>query len=148
MLAAGELDVALVSGAATGAHVLAQHHAPLVWLGLEGMTFAPDERIPLALFEGPCPFRDAALDALNKAGRPFDIVYTSANLTGIQAAVRAGLGVGVRTATALDRGLVALGPAQGLPPLGDATFSLMVGDTASSAASALADAVEAELLRS
>ena len=57
--------------------------------------------VPLVLFEHPCSCRTAAIAALNAAGRPFRIAFTSPSLPGLMAAVVAGMGVTVRSPRAL-----------------------------------------------
>lgn len=141
--AKGELDVVLASGNVDTGHVRATIVRPMVWIGRPGMRFETNTPVPLALFEQACPFRDAALAALNREGRQFDVRYTSPSLAGIQAAVRAGLGVGVRTPATLAADLVEIGESQGLPTLGDMTFTLAVAENADASALALADAVKA-----
>lgn len=141
----GELDVALMSGDVRFGTARATVVLPMVWIGRSDVAIDATGPVPLALFENACPFRDAALDALTRQGRPFDVRYTSPSLAGIQAAIRAGLGVGVRTRAALAPNLCVLGPNQGLPALGDITFPLMVSETADAPAHALADAVEVVL---
>jgi DNA-binding transcriptional LysR family regulator len=48
------------------------------------------------LLEPPCMFRNAALQKLEAAGRPFRIVMETASLSGIRAAVQAGLAITCR----------------------------------------------------
>lgn len=145
MFAKGDLDVVLLSGPPPAGQARATLVRPMVWIGRPGMRFDGGAPVPLALFEHACPFREAALAALNRQGRAFDVRYTSPSLTGIKAAARAGLGVAVRTACALTPDLAVLGEAEGLPPLGDMTFSLVVAEDADAPAHALAGDVETVL---
>lgn len=68
---------------------------PLVWL--TAATHEPDLRRParLVMMRPPCIYREAMTDALNGAGRDWITACTASNLTGVQAAVRGGLGVTV-----------------------------------------------------
>jgi DNA-binding transcriptional LysR family regulator len=122
----GALLAALEQGAVDLALLLspegragAQHLAelPLTWIASPrhqpGPAGAP---LPLVLFEPPCAFRTAALAALDAAGLPWTVVFTSPSLAGLWAAVEAGLGVTVRTPLGMPRRLRALRGA-GLPPL-------------------------------
>ncbi len=113
---AGVLDLVLASDQRPGGTPLRRE--PMRWIG--GGP-APDGEVSLVLMEAPCPFRDAALAALDGAGRRWRVVYTSPSLAGVRAAVRAGLGVTCRTAGLIGDGLR---PAEGLPPLPDARFAL------------------------
>jgi len=117
---AGQLDLALViQRPGTGGESLGR--LPLLWLaGTEARLDAPP--LPLALFDAPCPFRELALDALERERRPWRIAYTSPSLPGLLAAVRAGLGVTAQTPLSLGAGLrVATGE---LPPLPEVEIAL------------------------
>ena len=69
------------------------------------------------MFDAPCLMRSAATQALDRAGIPWRIAFTSRSLNGVWAAVNAGLGVTVRTAAGLPPGLAPLAP-ELLPALG------------------------------
>lgn len=143
-LAAGGLDLALTAdlpGRAAPAALLL--HRPMRWIGARAA--APADEVALAVIESPCPFREAAIAALDGAGRPWRIVYTSPSLAGVRAAVRAGLGVTCRTDALAGDGLRALGPEDGLPPLPEARFALTGRPSPSAAAGRLAEILAAAL---
>ena len=106
----GELDLALTlnNGARPDAEPVTA--LQLAWIGpaTGPLPCAPEEPIPLAMFEAPCFFRDAALGALDRAGVRWRIAFTSPSLHGLWAAVEAGLGVTLRTAVGLPAGLRAI----------------------------------------
>jgi DNA-binding transcriptional LysR family regulator len=77
--------------------------------------------IRLVLRTPGCPFREAALDALQQAKIPYRIVYTSPGLLAVIAAAEAGLGVTVVGHSALVTGLAELA---GLPSLGTLEMSI------------------------
>ncbi len=62
------------------------------------------------MFDAPCLMRSAATQALDRAGIPRRIAFTSRSLNGVWAAVNAGLGVTVRTAAGLPPGSAPLAP--------------------------------------
>jgi DNA-binding transcriptional LysR family regulator len=100
---------------------------PMLWLGAEdglATAAAPDAELPLALLDAPCGFRAAATAALDRAGRAYRIAATSASLSGLGAAVRAGLAVTARTARWTGGGIGDVGRRHGLPPLGEAEFTI------------------------
>jgi hypothetical protein len=109
--------------------------------------------LPLVLFEAPCVFRTAALAALDRAGIPWHVAFTSQSLSGIWAAVDAGLGVTVRTPVGVPRGLQVVdpvtgpvtGPVSGLPALPSTELWLL---DASDSGSPLAAELRALLVRS
>ena len=84
------------------------------------------EPLPLAMFEAPCLFRDAAVTALDRAGIPWRIAYKP-ELARPWAAVEAGLGVTVGTPIGLPSSLTLLGEGSGLPALPMVNLSLHNG---------------------
>jgi DNA-binding transcriptional LysR family regulator len=90
---------------------------PMVWIGARNAPWKTGDVVPLAVFESPCMFRAAAINALEAAGLPWRVAFTSPSMAGLWAAVEAGLGIAVRTETSVPRHLAALGTRSGLPPL-------------------------------
>jgi DNA-binding transcriptional LysR family regulator len=79
---------------------------PMLWLGAEsGLAGGAEDGLPLALLDAPCGFRTAATASLDQDGRPYRIAATSPSLSGLKAAVRAGIAVTVRTARWADAGI-------------------------------------------
>ncbi|WP_037579205.1 LysR substrate-binding domain-containing protein [Phaeacidiphilus oryzae] len=104
----------------------------LVWIAAEDFVPDPGQPLPLIAYPPPSITRARALDALERAGRPWRIACTSGSLTGVTAAALAGLGV-----MAHARGLVPAGlrqlpsaAAAGLPELGQTEFVLTGGRAA------------------
>ena len=67
--------------------------------------------VPLIGFPTGCLYRAGAIHALESAGRSWHMAYTSSNLSGIQAAVAAGMGLCILTELANQadhRGLSAI----------------------------------------
>ncbi|MCF3627754.1 LysR substrate-binding domain-containing protein [Thalassospiraceae bacterium LMO-SO8] len=118
--------------------------APLIWIAGDGWRMPAGRPLPLAVIDAPCPFRNAALQALDDAGLPWEIAMTSPSLPGVLAAVRAGLGITLRTALSLAPGLSP--PAAPLPGLDPdrVAFRLMAGEPLTPAAQALRAAVAEE----
>lgn len=112
----GDLDLAVVlQEPGAGGEVI--ERLERVWVTAPDIQLSPDEPVPLVLFDAPCIFRNAALGALDRAGVPWRIALTTPSLAGLRAAVRAGLGVSVRTAKWLEGDLCILGKAEGFPKL-------------------------------
>jgi DNA-binding transcriptional LysR family regulator len=111
--AEGRLDLALAwdSGVAI-AHSESICTLAMQWIGpANGPTldaFSPENPLPLVAFEAPCLMRTAATAALDRAGIPWRLVFTSPSLGGTWAAVAAGLGVTVRTKVGLPENLQVL----------------------------------------
>ena len=116
LVTSGRLDLALAwdSGSSTP---FCQFVAdlPMCWVGsADWMCVVNGESLPLVAFESPCLMRSAATKALDHAAIPWRLAFTSSSLSGIWAAVSAGLGISVRTRVGLPAHLLAL---DGLPPL-------------------------------
>src|SRR5690349_19343050 len=110
----GQLDLAMFFSDPLPPKAELLARLPMVWIGGSQPAWQPGEPVPLVLFEAPCVFRRAGIEALDAAGIPWRIAFTSPSLSGLWAAVAAGLGVGVRTAYGLPKGLA---PVEGLPAL-------------------------------
>ena len=100
-LARGRYDLALTWDAGvTTPHAQAIGRLPMRWIGSPDHPPLPptlQDPLPLVVFDAPCLMRSAALAALEHAGIPWRVAFTSPSLSGIWAAVAAGLGVTVRT---------------------------------------------------
>ncbi|WP_273691922.1 LysR substrate-binding domain-containing protein [Ketogulonicigenium vulgare] len=75
------------------------------WIGARATRLVPGAPVPLVLMGAPCMFRDRAIAALDAAGIPWRLAFTSTSLTGIWAAVEAGIGITARTALGRPRGV-------------------------------------------
>ena len=131
MLAEHRLDLALITctpGAETG-EILRRE--PIVWATAERHLAHENEPLPLALFQPGCPLRGWALAGLNEIGRPYRIAYTSASISGILAAVTAGLAVTVLCRSVLPVGVRPLSVDEGFPTLPQASITLHRGSTVS-----------------
>lgn len=94
-----------------------------VWVASPTLVISRDGPLPLVLSNGPCIFRNAVLGALDAIDRPWRIALSTPSLSGMRAAIRAGLGVGVRTERWLEPDLRIL---EGeLPPLPDVELVLL-----------------------
>ncbi|QJP07922.1 LysR substrate-binding domain-containing protein [Pseudomonas multiresinivorans] len=120
----GELDLALAWE--TGERTPYMERLGAVaqcWIGAPDAPLFPGaQALPLVMLEAPCLLRSAATAALDRAGVPWRVAFTSAGLSGIWAAVGAGLGIGLRTPIGLPAGVERLDAGRaGLPamePLG------------------------------
>ena len=118
----GHLDVALVWGNESGGpHAERVANLPIHWIGRpdwSGVECLRGEPIPFAAFAPPCSFRAAAVEALDTAGLPWRLAFTSPSLSGLWAAAESGLGLTARTTINMPKTLAALDSAAlGLPAL-------------------------------
>lgn len=125
-LRAGELDLTLLSeGVETEDWPAVElWRGPLRWITSE--RYAPHrlEPLPLALARPHCSWGQAAIGALEAAGRRYRLAYTSASQVGTHAPVMAGLAVTVSTISWVPEGLRVVRRDEGLPDLPD--FGIML----------------------
>ncbi|MBV8273973.1 MAG: LysR family transcriptional regulator [Verrucomicrobia bacterium] len=132
----GQLDLALLFGASRRSDAQRLTALPMTWIGSGKQRFKlqPGQPVPLALCNAPCFFREAAIAALNQADIPWHITFTSLSVHGIWAAVDAGLGITLRTATGMPPQLAVMESRSGLPRLPMVDVSLHDGGRELSAA--------------
>jgi DNA-binding transcriptional LysR family regulator len=120
----GDFDLALMlsEGLRAAAELLAI--LPMVWIGGHNISWKKGEVVPLAMFEAPCMFRTAAINALESAGISWRVAFTSPSLAGLWAAVDAGLGIAVRTEASVPGHLRVLDGRSGLPSLPNVNLCL------------------------
>lgn len=122
-LSAGRLDLALAWETDLAApHAEHVYTLPMRWIAASDEQISSlresGEPMPLVVLDAPCLMRSAATSALDHAGVPWRIAFTSASLAGTWAAVKAGLGISVRTPLGLPPELRALdAPEVDLPAL-------------------------------
>ncbi|KVC21792.1 LysR family transcriptional regulator [Burkholderia pseudomultivorans] len=142
-LDANQLDLALVWGDPASATLVSRAgidsetvaQVPMRWVGTASGTAvtssnasdeadirttvpAPGEPLPLVVFDRPCRFFGAATDALDRAGVPWRVAFTTPSLAGLWAAAAAGLGLTVRSRYGLPASVRLLDAASlGLPEL-------------------------------
>jgi len=96
---------------------------PLKWVG-DPILINRKKPVPLVLSPAPCVYRASAIKALEKAGRPWRLVFSSPSYAGTVAAVKAGMGISVMPHTMIPSELQAV-DASLLPKLADTHVSLL-----------------------
>ncbi|MDE2574042.1 MAG: LysR family transcriptional regulator [Rhodospirillales bacterium] len=132
-LEAGALDLTLCSEGAErpSGDAVRLWRGRLMWITSERHAPHRMDPLPLSLgisderWRGDCCWRQAAIAALDRAGRRWRMAYSSSSMTGSQAPVLAGLAVTVSPSVWLPEGLRALGPDEGLPELPDTGILLL-----------------------
>lgn len=137
----GRLDLAVLAPGYTVAwrgtdHVLMEE--PLIWVCREGGLAAQARPLPLAMSAIGCGWRRAALEALEQAGIPYRVAYTSEFYEAHKAAVHADIAVGLLPRSRMEPGLVPVRGAEGLPEVGPCRIALRLGAAPSEATLALA----------
>jgi len=127
-LRSGEIDLLLAwrpTDAATACEIA---ELPVAWIGPRASPPPEAGRIvPLVTFPPPCLFRRAALSALEDAGHPWRIAFSSPALSGLWGAVAGGLGFAARPPVGLPPSLAVV-DALGLPPLPRVALTLQRAD--------------------
>jgi DNA-binding transcriptional LysR family regulator len=124
----GQLDLVIAKrdGEAEVGRILRQEK--LHWVAAPGFVLSETEPLPFCAMPPPCLFRDRGLKALKAMGRPMRIVYTSESVSGVVAAVRAGIGIAVISDGSMVSDLTILGRAEGFPKLGQVDLTLFGED--------------------
>lgn len=94
-LAHGELDLALHSPQAVSATDRVVHSERAVWAGSRFQDLEIRRPLPVALFDRSCWWRERCLDLLRHSALEHQIVLTSESVSGVRAAIAAGIAVGV-----------------------------------------------------
>ena len=117
------------------------HEEPLIWAGAEGGKAVRARPLPLALSNPGCAWRRAALESMERSGLPYRIAYTSEFFQPQRAAVLSDLAIAPLPRALIRDGLVELGTADGLAPIGACRIALRIAPDPSPATLALAERV-------
>lgn len=98
----------------------------VVWASTAGSATHLQRPLPLALNPEGAMLRDWATHALDRAGIPWRIAYTSTTVTGLEAAVRAGIAIGVFREATISQRLKVLGAREGMPAMPECEVWLAV----------------------
>lgn len=140
----GGLDLALVTcGVAAEGGAEPLYRERLVWGACAEGVAAERTPLPVSVWDESCVWRQAGLDALDAAGKPWRIAFQSAHLTGQRAAILADLAVAPVPASALGGAIVEAAPEHGLPALPDYAVALVTPSEPGPAARAAADHLRA-----
>lgn len=136
----GELDLALFKRAAGEKGGIAVWPERVHWV--TSRNHPRDTRtgsVPLIGFPSGCLYRAGAIHALESAGRSWHMAYTSSNLSGIQAAVAAGMGLSILSEMAIQTDHRVLTAKDGFAPIDRTEVALVAAPDASPATLRLAD---------
>jgi DNA-binding transcriptional LysR family regulator len=122
------LDLAVVVSLAGAVQGTLLRRVPMVWAAAEDFVWSRDSSLPLAYSPPPCVCREISIEALNNAGIAWHGAFSSHSLQDLRSVALSGLAVATFTRDNLRPGMVALGEADGLPPLPALDFTLAYGD--------------------
>ena len=142
----GELDLALYTvGPETPCDdIICQEE--MIWAASDNFVAEPDKPLPVALFNRECWWRDAAVDALRKANVSYRIAFSSESLSGIIAAINAGLAIGMLSRSSLQSGMHQLDHSDGMPDLPVSTTILLNGQQHTPLTQAMSHVIKAVTL--
>ena len=116
-----------------------------VWAASAEHRVEMSDLLPVALYPQGCLFRSWAMQALDKAGRPWRLAFVSQSLSAVEAVAAQGLAVTVVKSGTFPSRLRRLSQRDGLPPLPRAEIRLHRAPKLSRAATLLADSLVASL---
>jgi len=136
----GELDLALLKRAAGEKGGIAVWPERVHWVTSKANPVDLScGSVPLIGFPAGCLYRAGAIHAIEAAGRSWHMAYSSSSLVGIQAAVGAGLGLGILSEIAILPNHRILTAKDGFAPIDKTEMALVAAPDASPATLRLAD---------
>ncbi|MEE4011003.1 LysR substrate-binding domain-containing protein [Roseibium sp. FZY0029] len=103
---------------------------PLYWVTATQHSAHTQDVVRLALGPVTCGWRRLSMEALDRAGRPYRVSYTSSSAAALVGAVQAGLAVTVFPESAIRDGMRILDEKDGFPTLPYCDIALLRSDTA------------------
>jgi DNA-binding transcriptional LysR family regulator len=150
MLAAGTLDIAILTtggGVAHLEHDRLLYEQPLVWATHKNSQRIGERPLKVAVAPIGCPWRDAALDALKRAGIEYRIAYLSNVSESQLAAIRADLAVAALPASRVNNSAQPICANSDLPKLPYTQMVLRMSDKPDANTKALAAQILAAFKR-
>jgi DNA-binding transcriptional LysR family regulator len=140
-----ELDLAIITDCDGHRASETFRRERVLWVTSNRHPTHQEEPLPLALGRPTCGWRRTALECLDGIGRPYRLLYSSANAGAVAAAVLAGLAISVLPESGLRPGMRVLTAAEGFPELPSCRIGLLRNAHESSA---LADALAEHIISS
>jgi len=125
-IAQKQLDLAVYAVEKPPANSIVLKEEKVFWVGSKSHKVHEQNPLPVALFDRQCWWRECALQALEKSGKPYRVVYSSESVTGVVAAISAGIAVGLIGENSLGKDHMILKPVDGMPK---ALSSMLVLDS-------------------
>ena len=143
----GELDLVVAGKDAYQGPCRILTQEPLTWVvGENSDASLYKEAVHLVLLPSPCIFRKIATESLEKMNRKWEVLFTGTSIAGIQAAVKAGMGVSILPKSAISDGLKIAPSRLELPELPMYALALIIDEqTQNDARDVFISYLEAEL---
>lgn len=143
----GKLDLAIYEIETLNAQDELLYEDPTCWACSIHANFSNNDILPIALFDQACWWRDVALNVLETRGQPYRIVYSSQSVSGVMAAVEAGIAIGLLGRSSLHKGLSVVGSAYNLSPTPSSKLILANGEKNNRAIEALKTVIRSAFLK-
>ena len=98
----------------------------LVWVGSQPFKFEKENPVKLIVAPENCIYRRHAITWLNRLNIPWQIVYTITEISGMEAAIKEGIGVTVLAKSAVSNGLYIQEVDDSFPSLGEIGMELTI----------------------
>ena len=128
MIVRGALDLAIVTRHPDDQTAESLRQEPLVWVASRASLALQRDRVPLATFQPGCLTRRLSIEALAKAGRAFEIVFSSPSLSGLLQPVKCGAAIAAMARCSVPNDLIIVGEDEGLPQLPSLDLALRRAD--------------------
>ncbi|WP_315835767.1 LysR family transcriptional regulator [Bradyrhizobium prioriisuperbiae] len=136
----GDLDLALLKRDAGEKGGIAVWPERVHWVTSKADPIdAQVKSVPLIFFPSGCLYRTRAIHAIETTGRAWHMAYTSSSLSGIQAAVAAGLGLSILPEIAIQPEHRLLTEKDGFAPIDKTEIALVAAPNANPATLRLAE---------
>lgn len=142
-----EFDMVLATQRAGDGRGLVLRREPTCWASAAETGLPGEAPLPLALLKAPNMFREWALAALDEAGLPWRILFSSTSIGAVEAVAASGAALTVVKQGTARAGLTLLGTDAGLPPLPASEIALHLAPGRQRPAAAALSAFLAEVLR-
>lgn len=136
----GDLDLALLKRGAGEGNAIATWPEQVSWVTSRSHPVDINSpSLPLIGFPPGCLYRVRAIHALESSGRAWHTSYTSSSLAGIQAAIAAGMGIGILSHMAIQADHRMLTAGEGFAPIERTEMALVAAPDATPATLRLAE---------
>jgi DNA-binding transcriptional LysR family regulator len=102
-----------------------------VWVSSLTASLECKKVVPLALMDRECSWCKMPIEALDTIGRPWKVVYSGSSFTNFEAAIRAGIAIGVMPLKNCNQSMKQLSKAQGFPELPKSRWSIVASNKVS-----------------
>ena len=119
-----ECDFAIVRQDGNSAACRTLFDDPLVWVKAPTLAWQENEQVPLVALRGACRIKERGIEALDKMRIPWRLAFVAGSVSALQAAISAGLGIGLLGARHAPADATIVTGLSGLPDIGSSRVAL------------------------